>query len=173
MAYGSVLHPVKAERAASSVLKYRGLELPQELKENNDFYGLGWDIQEDQFKIYYRSSNWQELHPALSELTSQRDSKSHLKEALVSFTFTGNQVSERKVYLYPKERPENTSIRGTALMLTSSRGQIEQDDLASSSQLPYKINGLGQRIVELYRSIPEQLDTISYRSHDDFTLYFP
>ena len=58
-------------------------------------------------------------------------------------------------------------------MLTSSRGEVHQDDLQSGEELPYELNEHGKRIIELYRKIPEQLDTIAYQSKNDFTLYFP
>ena len=53
IAYGSVLHPARAFRAVGPVLAERGIELPESLTQKTKFYGLGWDIQKEQFKSIF------------------------------------------------------------------------------------------------------------------------
>lgn len=172
-AYGSVSSPDQALEAAWPVLEQRGLTLPPGLAQDNAFYGLGWDIEDELFKVYFRSRDWRHLPPSLADLVLGYDWGSHLPEALLSLTWHKNELAERKVYLYPKESSAAPGVRGQARMVTDTRGEVLQDDLGSGEVVPYDLNEVGTKIVEKYREIGETLDTIAYVDRQDFTLYFP
>lgn len=173
LAYGSVAYPEPAWQAAQPVLEQRGLTLPVGLAEEHPFYGLGWDIEEQLFKVYFRSRDWRCLPPALAELVQGYRWEDHRPEALLSLTWDPSGLVERKVYLYPRESSLAPGVRGRALMITDHRGEVVQDDLVPNSLLPYQLNETGQAILAKYQEIGEPLDTIAYHSPDDFTLYFP
>ena len=173
MAYGSVLRPKEALAAARPVLAMRGLTLPDGLEEGNEFYGLGWDLEEELFKVYFRTLDWRRLPASLSDLVVDYNWNDHRPEALLSFTYRQKELFERKVYLYPSEAPSQDGVRGQARMITDGRGEVVQDDLAQSGVIPYDLNETGQAILEKYRSIGESLDTIAYNDSQDFTMYFP
>lgn len=173
IAYGSVAHPDEAWEPAKPVLKERDIVLPPGW-EDNRFYGLGWDIEKGQFKVYFRTLDWRKVPPDLSPLIEGYSWDEHRGEALISMTYEGNEVVERKVYLYPKEASEDERIRGKAKMITSRRGEVMQDDLAPEQDIPYELNETGQKIVDLYdEELEEELDTIAFKNSEDFTLYFP
>lgn len=173
IAYGSVSSPEQALEAAWPVLKQRGLELPEGLADGNAFYGLGWDVEDELFKVYFRSRDWRQLPRSLADLVVGYDWNSHRPEALLSLTWEKNVLAERKVYLYPKESTAGPGVQGQARMITDTRGEVLQDDLAPDGTIPYDLNEIGQKIVAKYQEIGEPLDTIAYANRDDFTLYFP
>lgn len=173
IAYGSVHNPEHAYEAAKPVIEHRGVRLPAGLAEENLFYGLGWDVEEGLFKVYFRTLDWRKLPPELSDLVLDYNWNEHLPEALLSLTYAENELFERKVYLYPKQSVDTPGVRGQARMITDNRGEVLQDDLAPSSVIPYDLNATGKAILEKYKEIGEPLDTIAYTSPDDFTLYFP
>ncbi len=172
MAYGSVDHPDVAFTAAQPVLHERGLILPQGLAEH-PFYGLGWDIEDELFKVYFRTLDWRELPPLLAELVVDYNWNDHRPEALLSLTFQQNQLIERKIYLYPKDEDTPEGTLGRALMITDTRGVVTQSDLSPSREIPYDLNEIGQKILAAYQEIGEGLDTIAYEAKDNYTLYFP
>lgn len=172
IAYGSVERPDEAWVPAKPVLAERNIVLPPGW-EDHRFYGLGWDFEADQFKVYFRTLDWRQAPADVLPLVEGYDIEAHRGEALLSLTLEGNEVTERKVYLYPKESG-NSAVRGQARMITDRRGEIIQDDLAPSQEIPYDLNPTGKRIVEMYRlDLEEELDTIAYKNSEDFTLYFP
>jgi hypothetical protein len=176
LAYGSVCHPEPAWQAARPVLAERGLTPPSFFVTHpaSKFYGLGWDILERQFKIYFRVTQLGQLPAEVAGLIGDRRLQDHREEGLVSYTYVDNQLSETKVYLYPRvsaELPEG--VRGEAHMVTDRRGAVPQYDVASVSPWIDKLNPAGQRIVRLYQELDEPLDTIAYSDPDHYTLYFP
>lgn len=173
IAYGSVSHPDQALEAALPVISHRGVRLPEGLAENNLFYGLGWDVEEGLFKAYFRTLDWRQLPAELADLVLDYNWNEHLPEALLSLTYAGNELFERKVYLYPKHSSQTPGIRGQARMITDSRGEVLQDDLSPNGAIPYELNETGRQILKKYQEIGEPLDTIAYTTPDDFTLYFP
>ncbi len=173
LAYGSVQRPEETVPAALEVLNKRGIKLENSLLQQHKFYGLGWDLEEEQFKIYLRTLDWTTLPAELHQLVCDFSTDEYRREALLSLTYQGQETIERKVYLYPKQNLEKPGVRGSARMITDRRGIVTQEDVSSSEQLPYQLNQEGVRIVELYRGIGEDLDTIAYHGPEDFTLYFP
>ncbi len=172
IAYGSVARADEAWKPARPVLEERKIALPQGWTDHR-FYGLGWDFEADQFKVYFRTLDWTKSPPDVLPLVEGYDPETHRGEALLSLTLEGTEVIERKVYLYPKES-SNTAVRGQARMITDRRGEVIQDDLLPRTEIPYELNETGRRIVELYRTdLEEELDTIAYKNSEDFTLYFP
>ena len=176
IAYGSVTYHEEAWMLAKPVLRNRAIKLPDGLVEGNCFYGLGWDVEAEQFKVYFRSVDWRTLPPAFEDLVEGYDYAEHLTDALLSLTFEGTEIVERKVYLYPKGVDDSPAgISGLARMITDRRGEVRQDNVEPNTEIPYELNALGQKIVALYKEAYEQedLDTIAYKNKDDFTLYFP
>lgn len=173
LAYGSVSHPEEAYQAALPALQYRGLTAPESMTRNNRFYGLGWDIEENQFKLYFRSLDWSAIEGEFRELAGGHSPATHRKEALLSITYRDNEVEERKLYLYPLPEHLPNNVQGYARMMTDCRGEVGQTDLDPSSAQAHVFNQLGQTIIEKYQEVDEPLDTVAYHSQDDFTLYFP
>jgi len=165
LAYGSVSRPAEAWEAARPVLHERGLTVPAFFLESPvaRFYGLGWDILERQFKVYFRVVRLAELPAELLALAGTLEGKR--AEGLVSYTYTEGVLSESKVYLYPADR------EGEAEMVTSERGTVPQYDVGVRAD--WDLNAEGQRILKLYQELGEPLDTIAYTDRDHFTVYFP
>jgi hypothetical protein len=164
LAYGSVSRPEEAWQAARPVVAERGLHLPEFCLKSpvSRFYGLGWDILERQFKVYFRVLR---LAEAPLELLQGQSLPGHREEGLLSFTYTDGLLSESKVYLYPLDTP------GEARMVSDRRGVVAQHDVQPAQR--WELNNLGQSIVALYKEFGEELDTITYQDSDNFTLYFP
>ena len=176
IAYGSVQHPEKALQAALPVLEERGIEVFPEIaeSENARFGGLGWDIEDNQFKIYYRWLGLRNLPDMLAPLVEEIDLDEHREECLLSFTYVNNELDEKKVYLYPKvERELPDGVANETWMVTSKRGLVHQYDLYYPSNWANKLNKTGRDIIRQYRARGQGLDTINYVNENDFTLYFP
>ena len=169
LAYGSILHPEEAWKAALPVLAERGLELPRFWTEDEDchFYGLGWDLEEQQFKVYVRCTRCDRLPAEELRLLEGRSLDDHLPEGLLSRTWTGGCLSERKLYLYPRNQP------GVACLLSDRRG-------AAGPIRGHFAPGWGRRpsppgwdLRAPSRELIEELDTIAFQDPDHYTLYFP
>lgn len=176
LAYGSVAHPSPALEAARPVLQERCLEVDPYFLDTtrSKFYGLGWDIQEEQFKVYFRVLSVATLPAGLTHLLQGYELEDHREEGLVSFTYTRNQLSESKIYLYPKSSLNlPPGAQGQASMLSDQRGLVKQYDLSQPEQWATRLNAPGQKILQLYRELDEDLDTIQYQDEENYTLYFP
>lgn len=176
LAYGSVSNPEPAWRAALPVIQERSLEFDAYFRESADskFYGLGWDIQEEQFKLYFRVRPVHALPQNLRHLLEGYVLDDHRDEGLVSFTYTRNQLSESKIYLYPKSSLNlPAGARGQASMLSDQRGLVKQYDLSQPEQWAERLSAPGKKILQLYRELDEDLDTIQYQDEENYTLYFP
>ena len=173
IAYGSVAHPDEAFESAKAVLEHRGLSLPVALTTNTKFYGLGWDVQDDQFKVYFRALDWTKLSPEFRNLAGSHSVDEHRPEALLSMTYRGKEIDERKLYLYPKPEHLPEGVQGFARMMTDRRGEVAQEDLDPKQVDQHKFNDVGREIIRRYEEIGEPLDTVAYQSEDNFTLYFP
>jgi len=169
LAYGSILHSQEAWKAALPVLQERGLELPRFWTEDEDchFYGLGWDLEEQQFKVYVRCSRCERLPAEELQLLKGRRLEDHLPEGLLSLTWTGGCLSERKVYLYPRDQP------GVACLLSDRRGAVAQLDVHDGQGWEGRLSQPGRVILGRYRELNEELDTIAFQDRDHYTLYFP
>lgn len=176
LAYGSVLHPAAALQAALPVMKERQLQLDAYFLESpqSKFYGLGWDVLENQFKVYFRVQPIQQLPNNLAHLLHGYEPQDHRDEGLVSFTYTQNQLSESKVYLYPKNSLNlPPGAQGQASMVSDRRGLVKQYDLSQPDQWAQRLSPPGQKIVQLYLELDEGLDTIQWEDEQNYTLYFP
>ena len=169
LAYGSILHSEQAWLAARPVVEERGLQLPEFWSDSSfcHFYGLGWDVQEEQFKVYFRCSDLTRLPAEEQGLTQGRLLKDHLSEGLLSWTWTRGEVSEKKVYLYPRAR------LGQATLLSDSRGEVCQQDVEHLGRWWNRLSVPGQQILARYRELNEELDTIAFQDREHYTLYFP
>lgn len=177
LAFGSVEHPEKAFEAATPVLDERGIELPDSFAGGSElcrFGGIGWDFEDDQFKLYFRWLDLARLPQELASLVSDIDLSEHHPEGLVSFTYVKGQAAESKVYLYPKEGKElPEGVVGEAWMVTDKRGLVHQYDLYYPSNFTRNLNRVGMEIVDKYLKRGQTLDTINYEDENNFTLYFP
>lgn len=173
IAYGSVKHPEQAFAAAEVVLNHREIELPESLVHNTKFYGLGWDMEDNQFKVYFRALDWSNLHPEFLKLAGSHKPQEHREEALLSITYESDIISERKLYLYPKDEFLPNGVRGFARMMTDRRGEVAQEDLDPTNVEGHTYNQTGRDLIKKYEKIGEPLDTVAYHSEDNFTLYFP
>ncbi|MBS2037834.1 hypothetical protein JST97_22810 [bacterium] len=176
LAYGSVLHPAEALQAALPVLSERAVVLDDYFLQacQSKFYGLGWDILEEQFKVYFRVQPVRQLPASLAHLLAGYDLNEHREEGLVSFTFTQNKLSESKVYLYPKSSLNlPAGAQSQASMVSDRRGLVRQFDLSQPEQWVHRLSPPGQKILQLYGELDEELDTIQWQDNQNYTLYFP
>ena len=176
IAYGSVENPEAAQEAAAPVLKERGIVLPSDVvdSENARFGGLGWDIEENQFKVYFRWLGLGALPGELTDLVKDINLEEHRQGCLISYTFLDDTLEESKVYLYPQvERELPEGVANETWMVTSKRGLVHQYDLYYPSNWGARLNKTGRDIVAKYRTRQQTLDTINYTDENDFTLYFP
>lgn len=176
LAYGSIHKYGEALQAALPVLKERQIQVDPYFLESaqSKFYGLGWDLLEEQFKVYFRVQPLQLLPQSLNHLLEDYVLDDHRDEGLVSFTFTRNQLSESKVYLYPKSSLNlPTGAQGQASMLSDRRGLVKQYDLSQPGLWAERISLPGQNILRLYLELDEGLDTIQFVDEQNYTLYFP
>jgi hypothetical protein len=189
--------------AAEKVLKKRNIRLnPYYLdglgKGNFSFHGLGWDSNKQLFKVYLMYHDFNAVPKHLRDLTEPGVESLCLKHGLISFTYTteGNQITkenksvshnpqlhEEKIYVYPEEVAaardaglEVPSYTGTlALMFTSKRGMIPLYDLERGrlcswrSQFP----SAGLSVADAWSNIGLPLETISYQSATEYSMYFP
>lgn len=181
-AFGSVLRPQEALHAARPVFEKRDLKIPGYFLEdpNCHFYGLGWDLEEHQFKVYFRILDLAQIpFASLQELldTAMPEDKRR-KEGLVSFTYIEREIYEEKVYVYPRAETQKyqdlfPGAKGRVLMATSQRGLITQYDVSTTRVWRDKLNAVGQKIVDTYARQGYTLDTIAFKDAEDCTLYFP
>ena len=168
IAFGSVARSEEVRPAALEVLGHRGVAVDPVYLGNaaSFFYGLGWDVEADQFKVYFRVLHEQfplpDRHASLLALAGV----GIRPEILVSFTYTGREVAEEKVYAYP------ATLQG-ACMISTRRGVVEQADVRDAAAWAERLNGAGRDIISRYAEIGDSLDTIAYQDPDHFTLYFP
>ena len=176
LAYGSVVNPAPALEAARPVLQERSLQVDDFFldEERSKFYGLGWDVLEEQFKVYFRVPQVATLPAQLTHLLEGYDLDDHRQEGLVSFTYTRNLLSESKIYLYPKTSLNlPAGAQGQASMVSDQRGLVKQYDLSQPEEWATRLSPPGQKILQLYRELDEDLDTIQYQDEENYTLYFP
>ncbi|RME75926.1 MAG: hypothetical protein D6776_02210 [Planctomycetota bacterium] len=173
IAFGSISAPQAAWELARPVLAARGIDLDRTLPEwpRLTFYGLGWDFEAGDFKVYFRTADLGPLRERLAPLVALRRDGS-LPEALVSVTYRHGEHHEDKLYFYETfDLPPGVRMR--ARMASSRRGLVEQYDLQDVKLWAERLNDAGRRILRRYREVGERLDTIAWQGPDAFTLYFP
>lgn len=179
LAYGLLSHASETLAAAVPVLEFRGARVDPFFtrSRHSTFYGLGWDLEEGHFKVYFLVDAAEHL-PMASLVRLARIGGEHRPEVLVSLTFLEGNLFEEKVYRYPVESPGTlTSLpagsSGRALMSTSRRGVVPQYDVGDPLHWLERLNEQGRAIVTAYASIGETLDTVAWSDPHHFTLYFP
>lgn len=184
MAYGSLPFPAESLASALPILDEQGL-LPLLdnyflHSDNSLFYGIGWDFEAGQRKLYFRVLDLAQLPQSqLTELMEQGiPAAERRKEGLVSFTYVEGALYEEKVYTYP--HPETDPMKdlfpgtkGRVVMASSLRGALTQYDVAQPSIWKQRMNETGHAIVAKYAQKGHALDTITMMDQDDYTLYFP
>jgi hypothetical protein len=167
-AYGSVVYPSRAFELARPVLQEHQIQLPEQPSGNFCFGGLGWDLEQNYLKVYFRYFNFEKLNEEWKKLVnSNRECE---KQGIIAWTFNKDHVlCETKVYRYPRH------VNITS-MFTTSRGEVLQHDQApneSSSNWNGKLNQKGWDIIDTYKKNNYEVDTVAYKDRDHFTLYFP
>jgi hypothetical protein len=176
LAWGTVLYPDKLRDSARQVVVDRGLDVAPYFFESSNslFYGLGWDLAEQQFKVYFRVPDMLRLPQAELRALAARARARTGGAGLVSFTFVAGALHESKVYLYPSPRSRATTHR--TLMVTDRRGVVPQDDIVGHEKHAAWVRRLsspGRAIVQRYQSIGLTADTVAFEDRDRYTLYFP
>jgi hypothetical protein len=172
------------------VLAYRGI--PAHAYDDGDFrtgdygpYGLGWDFEEDHFKVYYavRQPRFLELDGALT-LYQSTDAPVDRIVGL-SHTWQKGILLEKKVYLYPTEdkgrgllsplAPFETWVDRVAMMVSDRRGVEYQIDLSDGDvkDIGRYLNAAGRRVLDAYGGIGGHVDAMTWKTPQRYTLYFP
>jgi hypothetical protein len=166
--YGSLAAPQQAFIYAQSVIKERKIKLPFLPQGNYSFGGLGWDCQENHFKVYYRFFDKTKLPDSYQKLILPGE---YYPQGIISWTFNkkGNLL-EKKVYCYPKK--ENCK---KTYLFSKKRFQIQKDCKYQENinQDTDRLNETGKLICAKYGEKGIFLDTFTFENENDFTLYFP
>ena len=164
IAYGSVIRPKKAYKYALLVLKERNIKCELSPDINMDFGGLGWDIKNNYFKIYFRFYDFKKLPDIYKMLLP--DMNNNNISGLLSITYDNNgNILERKIYSYPK----NEMI---AKLKSQYREEIQQD-CNKKIKWEEKLDITGKNILKKYKNNNYELDTITYKDKNNYTIYFP
>jgi hypothetical protein len=177
LAYGSIGAPEAALAAATPVLAERRVDLKSMLPAPGLlFYGLGWDFEAGDFKVYYRVPDVEVLrstYPTHFRHAPQR----HLREGLWSASVGDGQVREEKIYFYPSDEPvdDPVAVRGDTRTICSSgrRGAFVQYDVTNTAPWYDRVNTKARSLIDFYEDHGIGLDAIAYGSAEDCTLYFP
>ena len=176
-AIGSIMLPNLSFFYALDILKERNIIIPNYLfNKDYIFGGLGWDLNKDLFKVYFRCLNSKfiknkdsldiiskisKTNKQINKILKEFKTKKYWKEGLISFTYKNNKLYEKKIYLYPKY-----SYKFITYMLSDKRGIIEQKDILNQN------NVIDNKIIQDYKSINFELDTYT-KDDDEITMYFP
>jgi hypothetical protein len=151
LAYGSVMFPSFIYKYAMEVLKERNIEISM---DNEIFGGLGWDIDNDIFKIYYIFKDYRKYTDIKKD--------NILKGGIISFSYKNNKFYEKKIYLY--------SVDGiTTYLISDKRKEIQRDVYKNKND----ISNIGKEVISKYEKSGYKLDTINYRDKNNYVLYFP
>jgi hypothetical protein len=188
LAYGSIRHRAALRAPMAEVLRHRGIAA-KEIGNLEQAFGIGWDVPQDHVKVYIHLPSLRSIEDAdVARLAQKPGEEARYDFGLVSYTFAGGKLHEKKVYVALKsDRPEPVRgypfedlIRHTNYMVTDRRGVVPQVDLAPGSFDGRYLNAKGQEICAKYReavgrtfTAPDaRVDTLTYKSPDEFTLYF-
>ena len=166
IAYGTTIRPKSMYFYAKKVLEEKKIKCEIEPNNNYIFGGLGWDIQNGHFKIYFRFINYNNLSYEYKKLLPQ-NLKNIWESGLLSITYdkTGN-VFEKKIYSYPK----NEMI---AELKSKKRYEIQLENKYNDNKWDTKLNDSGLKILKLYEKNGYKLDTIVFKNKMNYVLYFP
>jgi hypothetical protein len=198
LSYGSVIVPDLIFPSAKAVLNSRNIAEPAIIDDNISFGGLGWDLYENIFKIYYRFNNYDKLpwlikkmfnslikQNKLQDNTNKTQSIMFLDQGLISWSYKNNILFEIKLYQYDKNNTLNTILYSVDPFGKHLRTDVQHNnqelytDKKNTEYTEYKIpeyrqiNEKGQYIIDLYEKHNYKLDTIHITDKDNYTLYFP
>ena len=161
IAYGSTMCHNYVYKYAINVLRERNIKCEIEPGYNYNFGGLGWDIQNDIFKIYFRFINHRDLKDEYKKLVPSTNIED---SGILSISYNNGKIVEKKIYTYPKDK-------WYTILKSDKRQdiQIDTDDIKWES----KLNHIGSSIVEKYKKDKYKLDTITFKDKMNYTLYFP
>ncbi len=148
---------------ALRVFKEKNIKCELFPDHNLDFGGLGWDIQNNHFKVYFRFYNFKKLSETYKHLLADMNNNS--PSGLLSITYMGNKIVERKIYYYPKNE--------MVAKVKSQFREEKQQDCNKEIEWKNKLDRIGKHIVKKYKNNHYELDTITYKDKHNYTLYFP
>ena len=171
MACGSIYNSDIAMSYALDIFSERSITPPDYLIKLCRFGGLGWDFNNNYFKIYFRFFD----KNILNNLKFIKKYQKYVKrignkywgEGLISLTYNKTKLIEEKVYLYPKYK--DFKENHDTIMLSSKRGVIKHTDIHDKNKYNYEILN---NLIDDYKKDGFTLDTIS-KYKDKITIYFP
>jgi hypothetical protein len=166
LAYGSVIYPNSVYIYAKEVLKERKIKCEIEPNNNYIFGGLGWDIQNGHFKIYFRFINHKNLSPEYKKLLPV-NLKNIWDSGLLSITYDINgNIVEKKIYSYSKDEM-------VAELKSDKRHDVQKESRNENNKWETKLSNGGCKILKMYEKNGYKLDTITFKNKMNYTLYFP
>ena len=162
---GTLYNNKKYFDKAEKILNERNINILNILDENTHFNGIGWDINNNYFKIYFTFDNKDKLPYKFKKLISEDKGKDYLNSGIISITYLNNIEYEEKVYLYKKD-----SLN--AKLLTNLRGVINQIYCKYSEYWYNKVNKNEKKIIKIYNKYGYRIDTVNYLDENNYTLYF-
>ena len=162
IAYGTVSMPKQLYKYVLPILQEKKINCELKPSKNIDFYGIGWDIEKNHFKLYFIFYDYTKIPGIYKKLLPNMDDK--YKEGLLSITYLKNTLFERKVYTYPKNK---------YFAILKSENREEKQHEYKNINLENKINDIGKKILKKYNRSGYMLDTITYKNKNDYTFYFP
>ena len=171
LACGSIYNYDMAMTYALEVFSERSIIIPDYLFNLCRFGGIGWNFNNNNFKIYFRffdknilkNMKFLERH----EKYIKRIGNKYWNEGLISITYDRNKLIEEKVYLYPKYK--DFKKNHDTIMLSSIRGVVKQTDIHDKNEYDYDIIN---ELIEKYKDKGIELDTIS-KHKNKINIYFP
>ena len=143
IAYGSMIFPDLIYEDAKKVLVERNIICEIEPNKNIKFGGLGWDIENEYFKIYFRFIHYTQLSLEYQKLIS--DFKNIWDSGLISLTYHNGNI----------------------------RSDIQLDVRHNRDIWKTKLNTEGVNLLTMYEKNGFKLDTITFKDSNDYSLYFP
>lgn len=161
---------------AKKIIDYKNINISEIINDDNIyFYGLGWDLKNNHFKIYFRYYDFNKLKNKYKKIiliknknlnNNKNYNEDFLKNGILSLTFIKNKLIEEKIYFF-KNNDQN------AYLFTNKRGKITQEsNLNLENKYYYKINKNGKNILNKYNKNNYKLDTINYKNYNQFILYY-
>lgn len=158
IAFGSSIHHKLLYKYALDVLNFKNIKCEIFPNKNIIFGGLGWDIKNNLFKIYFRFFDYRKLNSKFKKIINKKYKN---KSGLLSITYKNTSIYERKVYIYDKD----------TILISKKRKEIQKD--LKKHTLLKNITKKGNLIINKYNKEGYYLDTINYRDKNNYILYFP
>lgn len=179
-AVGGYSQKQKIQEFAAKVLAEKNIQADT-WAANDKIIGLGWDLEQEHFKIYWHYEDLMKLeNPQLQELMTKINRQDYYPFGLVSVTFKKNEPIEHKVYLAMTATAMNIEktkfpfadeIIHINHMVTNLRGVVPQLDLRGEGVAKI-LPSPAQRIISQYKKLGLSVDTITYEDAQKHTLYF-